>query len=275
MSAEPTRRIAILEEGTRFWVIPQINGAEGPLVQALDLFRAYYAPGDHFVFLGSQIGQAGASAAVIDHLFDFQAWVAGQQAPEAAPRVTWLRGIQEELMDRFYTLHFAPDPMSVLEWMASSHNFDRTLADFGCDLHAVEAAATMGAAALARHTAEVRQGIRASTNQKAYFDQCMRAAMSRHGQLLFVHGGLDPARPLAMQTDAFWWGHPDFFRMVGPYQGFSRVFSTLNPAQNTRDNPRLEAVGRLVLDGGCGRGGPLNIACFDPRGRELFAYNFI
>ena len=272
-------RIAILGGGHRFWVLAPVRGASGPLLKALDLIQTYFQPGDHVVCLGNQIGPAGQSKEVMKALVNFQAWVADQKTDG---QVLWLRGAQEALLDQFYTLHFAPDVSAVLTWMMETHGFDQLMAQFGVSMEHIEGAMGQGAAALARLTSTVREEIRSVPAHAAYLDGCTRAAVSDTGQLLFVHAGVDPARTLSLQTDAFWWGHPDFFRMTTPYQSFSLTLSGLVPHRvenddrtlDMRDPKTLAGPGRLAIDGGCGLGGVLLAFCFDPRGKELFRYEF-
>lgn len=268
MPAVTGRRIAVLEGGSRFWIFPQIQGASAPLAAALDLCKSYATVGDRFVFLGSQIGVAGQSLDVIEQLAAFQTWAEHEAGNSQG--VMWLRGIQEELLERFYTLHMAQDPDQILDWMVLEHGFDALAPQFGFQISDLKRVCAQGASALADFTNQVRQGIRQHSVAAAYFDQCARAAVSDQGNLLFVHGGVDPARTLSLQTDAFWWGHPDFFRLQTPYRNFARVFTTLTP--NT--HPRLEGPGRLAIDSQCGRGGKLSVLCVDLTGRELFNYSF-
>ena len=47
--------------------------------------------------------------------------------------------------------------------------------------------------------------------------------MTGDGRLLFVHAGIDPARSLNEQGDAFWWGASDILELTAPFDGFRRV----------------------------------------------------
>ena len=253
------RRIAVLPGEGRFWVLAQTQGAAEPLAAALAHTAQAYEPGDHMILLGSQIGCGGGSPQVMEQLAQ------AKQALTGRSEILWLRGIQEELLDRFFTLHLAPDPAGVLTWMFKTHRFDSLLEQFSCLPDDAISACHQGAANLARFAARVRNQIWALGGARAYFDACVRAVATRTGQILFVHGGLDPARPLSLQTDAFWWGHPDFFRMKQPYMGYACVVSALVPDQAVR----LNGPGRFCFDGGAGRGGHLQLLCLDPQGRIL------
>jgi serine/threonine protein phosphatase 1 len=88
------------------------------------------------------------------------------------------------------------------------------------------------------------------------------AAISDDDRLLFVHAGIDPARPLAAQGDAFWWGPTDILDLAEPFAGFRRVVRGF-------DRERRGIVERefaVSLDAGAGRGGQLLAAAFAPDG---------
>jgi serine/threonine protein phosphatase 1 len=91
------------------------------------------------------------------------------------------------------------------------------------------------------------------------------AAVSADDRLLFVHAGVDPSRPLAAQSDAFWWGDRDILALTAPFAGFRRVIRGFDR------QPRgvVESEFAVSLDGGAGRGGRLLAAAFDPEGSVL------
>ena len=276
MSPENKSRIARLNEGFRFWAISPAHGRIEPLEQALDLLSDYYQPGDHIILLGSQIGQGGQSLRVMDTLNSFKHWLGDEVAGSIekglvnSSQVVWLRGIQEVLIDKFYTLHMAPSPADVLDWMVDTYQFDKLLDQLGCEINEAHEAIAAGAAPLAHFTNAFHHELHANVSNASYFSSCRRAALSKQGHLLFVHGGLDPARTLSMQTDAFWFGHPDYFRLSKPYQNFTQVISGLVPSGSTE----VIGPGRFAFDGGCGRGGYLSLRCFSSKGTPLFEYEF-
>jgi serine/threonine protein phosphatase 1 len=84
-------------------------------------------------------------------------------------------------------------------------------------------------------------------------------------RLLFVHAGIDPARPLASQGDAFWWGPTELLELARPFGGFRRVIRGFD-----RDRRGLvEGDFATSLDGGAGRGGPLLGAAFAGNGEVI------
>ena len=92
-----------------------------------------------------------------------------------------------------------------------------------------------------------------------------RAAYTENGRVLFVHAGLDPNRPLSEQGDTLWWGSGYFTAIEQPYgevtmiaRGYDRTHKGLAMTQHT-----------TTVDAGCGFGGRLAAACFDPQGKAL------
>jgi serine/threonine protein phosphatase 1 len=79
---------------------------------------------------------------------------------------------------------------------------------------------------------------------------------------LFVHAGVDPARPLTAQGDAFWWTARDILDLAAPFGGFRRVVRGVDRQQRGF----VERPFAVSLDGGAGRGGRLLAACFAPDG---------
>ena len=239
---------------SRLWLFPQLRGDSAALDAGLSAVDADHKAGDAFVFLGSQIGEGRASLDVIRTLEGLQQRADGP--------VVWLRGVQEELLIRLLTLHLAPDPADVLAWMDREHRLGALLTSLGVDLHALTVSAQAGAAPLAVALKPVRAQLEPIL---PYLEACDRAAVSDNGQVLMVHGGVDPARPLSLQTDAFWWGHPDFFRMTGPFASFAMVYSTRTPA----GQGRVEGPGRLAFDTGAGRGGLARPLCIQASGGQI------
>ena len=92
-----------------------------------------------------------------------------------------------------------------------------------------------------------------------------RYAVSDNGELLFVHAGVDPHRPLSEQRDTFWWGSSYFDDIRAPYGDFRRIVRGFDRSHAGR----VVSEHTLSIDGGCGFGGPLNAACLDPGGDIL------
>src|SRR5260370_20415797 len=63
----------------------------------------------------------------------------------------------------------------------------------------------------------------ATPGHTTLFSTLRHAAMTQDGRLLFVHAGIDPARALQAQGDAFWWSAADILEFTAPFERFSRV----------------------------------------------------
>src|SRR3546814_16001928 len=91
-------------------------------------------------------------------------------------------------------------------------------------------AANEGMLALTRRTGRLKAAVQAVPGHQAWFASLRRYAHTGEGGVLFVHAGLDPARSLAEQRDAFWWESGSFARSAGGYAGFARVVRGFDPA---------------------------------------------
>ena len=99
-------------------------------------------------------------------------------------------------------------------------NGPRCWPPWALDMAFIHDASQQGVAPLSRALGQIRGHLQSLPAFAPYMAGCQRAAITENGAVLFVHGGVDPARPLSLQTDAFWWGHPDFFRLTQPYADF-------------------------------------------------------
>ncbi|MBM3554054.1 MAG: hypothetical protein FJX47_00695, partial [Alphaproteobacteria bacterium] len=79
--------------------------------------------------------------------------------------------------------------------------------------------------------------------------------------------GIDPARPLDKQGDAFWWGGAGFSALAEPYGGFRMMVRGYDPGNGGAGVGTFKAS----IDGGAGRGGSLRAVAFDGEGRPVDA----
>jgi serine/threonine protein phosphatase 1 len=134
-------------------------------------------------------------------------------------------------------------------------------------------AARGGAVALTRWTGTLRAAMQARPGHWQLLGGLLHAAAS--DQLLFVHAGLDPARPITTQGDILWWGNCR--ALAGrPYEQYRRiVYGYDSEARRSADDQQLAlfqsqaarppADYALSLDGGAG----IRAACFDAEGNVL------
>jgi serine/threonine protein phosphatase 1 len=254
---------AVLRRASRIWAVPAIHGEAGRLAALLEILAPRIASGDRVVFLGNYLGYGAAIPATLDALLTFRRWLIARPRMFASDLV-FLRGSQEEMWQKLLQLQFAVNPREVLAWMLD-HGVGPTIESYGGDLRQGEAAAREGARAIARWTSALRALMGQHPGHQALLSSLRHAAYTEDMAVLFVHAGIDPARPLSAQSDALWWGYPGFAQLAKPFQEFKLVVRGIDPAHGGIQS----AAHTFTLDAGCGFGGPLAAACLDPGGRML------
>ena len=264
-------KFANLAMPQRIWVIPSIYGEARMLADLHDRLALVFRPGDRLVYTGNYLGFGPAVRETIDELLRFRRHIIAQRGVFASD-VVYLRGQQEEIWQKLLLLQFAPQPANNLTWMLDN-GAAATLQAYGGDCTRAVVATREGPVAMARWTNSLRQNIRDCPGHEKFLTVLRRAAFThyrRHwpeaAELLFVHAGLNPEKPLAAQGDHLWWGHPGFDTMTEPYLLYGRVIRGVDPAHSgLKINPVTTSV-----DAGCGPiGGPLLAVCFAPDGQAL------
>jgi hypothetical protein len=260
---QPARNLARLDGARRIWAVAAVHAAVQHLVALHDLIGERFADGDRIVYLGNYFGHGEAVRATIDELLDFRRRVLARRRGFAGD-VTFLRGAQEEMLQKLLQLQFAPNPGEVLRWMVKA-GIEPTLRAYGGDLRQGLAATRDGPRTITRWTSGLRGAINAAPGHAMLLSALRHAAIAQEGGALFVHAAVNPARPLATQGDAFWWGGYDILDLAAPFAGFSRVVRGSDP----RRRGLVEQPFAVSLDAGAGRGGRLLAACFAPDGSLL------
>jgi serine/threonine protein phosphatase 1 len=256
-------KIARLRGARRVWAVGAIHGEASRLTRLHDQIAARFADGDRIVYLGNYLGHGGAILATINELIDFRSRVLARPRGFACD-VVFLRGAQEEMWQKLLQLQFAQNPREVLGWMVRN-GIESTIQAYGADLRQGFAASRDGPRTITRWTSGMRDAMNAAPGHTVLFSTLRHAAMTQDGRLLFVHAGIEPARTLQAQGDAFWWSATDILELTAPFQRFSRVIRGF-------DRDRRGLVQRdfaISLDAGAGRGGPLLAAAFAPDGEVL------
>lgn len=254
---------AVLRRARRVWAVSSIHGEAARASALLDALRVQLEPGDRIVFLGNYLGHGSAIVATVEALLAFRRDVLARPLAFASD-VVFLRGSQEEMWHKLLQLQLAVNPREVLAWMLR-HGVGATVAAYGGDVRQGEAAARDGPRAIARWTTALRSLVSRHAGHQALMTSLRHAAYSDDMRLLFVHAGIDPARPLSAQSDALWWGGPGFAQLAAPFEPFAMVVRGRDPAGG---GVQLGPYG-LTLDGGCGFGGPLIAASIAPDGCVL------
>lgn len=249
-------RFATLYGARRVWAIAAIHGEARRLMRIHDAIGERLREGDRVVYLGNYLGHGADIRASVGELLDFRRRLLARRGGLVCDLAV-LRGAQEEMWQKLLQLQFAPNPGEVLEWLVRA-GAEATIRAYGGDPRQGFAAAREGPRAITRWTGTLRAAMNAAPGHTMLFSTLRHAAFTADKGLLFVHAGVDPARPLAAQRDAFWWGGADVLKLTAPFDGFGRVIC----GSDRQQRGLVEGDFAAVLDGGAGRGGPLLAACF-------------
>ena len=256
-----SKNFAQLRDARRVWAVGAVHGEARRLARVHDLIGERFLLGDRLVYLGNYLGYGEDVAATIDEMLDFRRRVLGRPNGFACD-VVYLRGAQEEMWQKLLQLQFAPNPGEVLAWMVRA-GVEATVRAYGGDMRQGFAATRDGPRTITRWTSAMRSAMNAAEGHSTLFASLRHAAYTDEVGLLFVHAGIDPRRALTAQGDAFWWSPTDIIGLEAPYGRFARVVRGF-------DRERRGVVeGRFAVsvDGGAGRGGRLQAACFAADGQ--------
>jgi serine/threonine protein phosphatase 1 len=260
IGARSYAKFATLRGALRVWAISAIHGEARRLMRVHDAIGERFREGDRVVYLGNYLGRGADILATVDEMLDFRRRLMARRRGLACDLAV-LRGAQEEMWHKLLQLQFAPNPGEVLDWLARA-GAEATIRAYGGDLRRGFAAAREGARAITRWTGALRAAMNAAPGHTMLFSALRHAAFTEDKGLLFVHAGIDPARPLSEQRDAFWWGGADPLELTAPFDGFGRVVCGSDRACRGL----VEREFAAVLDGGAGRGGPVRGASFSAGG---------
>ena len=252
---------ACLSGDRRVWAVSAIHGEQRQLATLHARMRAAMRGDDRVVYLGNYFGRGPAIRETLDEILLFRRALIAR--PDGDPGdVVFLRGSQEEMLQKLLQLQFASDPVAVLEWVLEQ-GVGATLAAYGIIPGEGFQAAREGTVALSRWTGRLREAIARVDGHRQLLNSLRHAAYLEDRAILFVHAGLDPDRPFTEQGDSLWWGG---FRFrdddARPYDGFRRVVRGFD----RRGGGQHFGTHAVTLDAGCGFGGPLVAGCFEPTG---------
>ncbi len=255
--------LATLRGSGRIWAISAIHGEAERLRNAHRRLATEIVPGDQLIYLGNYFGHGSMVRETVDELLLFRRAFLARLGVEVDD-IVYLRGAQEEMWQKLLQLQFAHNPADVLRWMVGN-GVASTIAAYDGNLDEGYASTRDGILALTRWTGQLRQNMRARDGHTALMSALKHAAFTDDDGLLFVHAGVNPALPLAAQGDSFWWGGAELDALTESYSGFRLVIRGSDPRNRT-----IRATSfSLTLDGGCGFGGTLGVACFGPDGQIL------
>ncbi len=252
-------RFAVFDRWRRVWAVASINGQRKALVALHDMLADRFRFGDRLVYLGNYLGDGEDPCGTLDELIAFRRAILAL-CGMAPGDIVFLRGSQEEMWHRLQQLHLAVDASDVLAWMLDQ-GISGAIESYGHSPEQGMQAAGRGTQALMAWTSRLRNAVHSRPGHDALMSQLKRACLTADGTLLFVHTGLDPGRPLEIQSDAFWWNPGGFLALSRPYRNIRYVVRGFDPDQRGID------IGdyRASLDGGTRRN--LVAGCFDHEAR--------
>ncbi len=245
------------------WAVSAVNGNCDALIDLHDALYSHIRPGDRIVYLGNYMGYGENSAACIDEILSFRRNVLSIPGMLCSD-IVYLRGQQEEIWQKLLQIQFAPDPANVLIWMLGN-GLSNTLYSYGLSPHDGIEACRAGVMGLTRWTGAVREAMRRRPGHEMFGTHLVRAAYTGDYTacpMLFVHAGIDAAKALPDQGDAFWWAAQEFETIDTPYLPFQKIVRGFDPAHKGLAANCITAT----IDGGCGFGGELVCAGFDKGG---------
>jgi serine/threonine protein phosphatase 1 len=254
---------ARLVQPRRIWAVAAIHGEAARLARLHARLAPLLGRGDRLVYLGGYLGHGGAIAATLDELLRFRRLFLARRLALVGD-IAFLRGAQEEMWQKLLQLQFAPNPREVLQWMLD-HGAGATLEAYGGDARQGFAAARDGALAITRWTASLRAAVDTHPGHRQLLTAVKRYAIAGEGDLLFVHAGVDPGKPLDLQRDMLWWGGFNLLELDAPYGSFRRVIR----GYDRRHGGLIESPYAVSLDAGSGFGGALLAVCLAPDGSVL------
>lgn len=248
-------RFAELGKPNSIWAIPSVHGAVDRLQSLHDQLFDKIQPGDRVIYLGNMVGIGASAKQTVDELLAFRRSILSKHGMLPTDLV-YLRGSQEEMLQKLMQIQFATNPRQILEWMLSQ-GLSATLESYGITIQEGLDLCGVGVIPLSRWTEHVRKTIYACPGHEQYMAQLRRAAYTDTHEtpesLLFVNSGLDMNLPLHQQGDRFWWGQDDFQSYERPYQPFHKIIRGYDPLHR---GLHLNCV-TATLDNGCGFGGSL------------------
>lgn len=264
----PTLQIESIGSPETIWTVPSIHGDVDRLMCIHDQIFNRFKVGQRLVYLGNYTGYGQKSADCVDEILTFRRLLLSLPGMKCSD-IVYLRGGQEEMLQKLYQLPFAPSPTDTFLWMLGN-GMSGTLRSYGlCEHDGIEACRG-GVMMLTKWVERVRQAVRGRKGHEVFSTQLMRAChtdLKGETPLLFVNAGIDPDLSLAEQGDRFWWSGGQFFNACAdgacaPYRGFGKVVR----GYDARHNGAVVNSILATVDDGCGFGGKLVSMAFNARG---------
>lgn len=253
----------------RVWAISAVHSDVAKLTAIHDAIWAKFKTGDKVVYTGNYTGYGDKAVETINEILTFRRMILSRRSVVPSD-IVYLRGAQEEMIQKLLQLQFSPNPSDILLWMLGN-GVKPTLQSYGICPHEGIEACRKGVMGLTKWTDQVRKAIQSRPGHEIFTAQFVHAAhtdQDSHYPMLFVNAGLDVRKPLPEQGDNFWWSNARFENIHEPYGRFGKVVRGYDPAHK---GIYMNCV-TATIDGGCGFGGELVCTQFDSAGQaqEMF-----
>lgn len=256
-------RFSYLGQARRMWFISAIHGNVPPLYAIHDEIINHIQTGDRIIYAGNAIGYGEHSVDVINEMLHFRRAVLAK--PGMIPSdVIYLRGAQEELLQKVTQLQFAPEPTKTLLWMYEN-GLTATLQSYGIPPEEGIIACKQGIIGISKWTQKIRDTVKSHPGHECLNTNLVRAAIFDANpayRMLFVNAGIDTQKPLGEQQDNFWWAAKKFDEFETPYTPFAKVIRGYDPEHKGTEYNCIKAT----IDGACGFGGALTCSGFSYSG---------
>ncbi|MDX1737945.1 MAG: hypothetical protein R3261_06885, partial [Alphaproteobacteria bacterium] len=212
----------------RIWVIGAIHNDVLSLRKMHSALYDKVESGDRIVYTGNMIGLFPHTRDTISEILGFRRWFLSLWPYMSPNDIVYLRGRQEEMLSKMLQLHFAQEPLQIIDYLYKT-GLSPVLEGYGFRRHEFEDAAAVGASNLAEITTRLARVIRNYPGHDDLFKSLKHAAYSEDGVVLCVSSGLNGKIGLRDQGDNFWWGGENFARITHAYGGYCRLVRGFDP----------------------------------------------
>ncbi len=230
-----------LKNTKKIWAIGSIHSNLESFESVKNYILSNFEKDDKLIFLGNVIGLGEFPKQTLTSVIDLRFKLMSKFFLKPSS-IIFLRGAQEEMINKLLQLQIAPNPSEIINWMFD-HGVDSTLSSYGFSKEEVINISTSGTVSISKWTSKLNQSITKNLGHKEYFLNLKHAAYSSSKKILFVNRGVDITRPLSAQNDCFWWGYQDFSKIDKPYNTFVKI---VRGYQSNKNNELEQSKNKIV-----------------------------
>jgi len=225
----------------RIWAIGSIHSNLESFKSIRKYIYSKFENKDTLIFLGNILGLGSSAKETLTSAIELRSDLMAKHFIKPN-NIIFLRGAQEEMMNKLLQLQTAPNPIEIVDWMFS-HGVDKTIESYGFSKDEVKNIASSGTTNISKWTSNFNKILSSMPGHKDFLLSLKHAAYSKEKKILFVNRGVDITRPLSAQNDCFWWGFQNFSKLDKPYNTFVRIVRGYESQQTTNIlNSRSEVV---------------------------------